>query len=56
MRFALQTRHRRIVILTGDDTTPDEDDDIKAVVDNTGGDFEPAPPVFGFTPPDEDDE
>jgi hypothetical protein len=54
MKFALQTRHRRIVILTGDDI--DAVDEISAVVDNTGGDFEPAPPPFGFAQPDEDDD
>jgi hypothetical protein len=55
MRFTLQTRHRRIVILTGDDTNASED----TVADNTGGDLEVAPttpPVFGFSTEGWDDE
>jgi hypothetical protein len=55
MRLMWQTRHRRVVILTGDDATSD-DDEIGAVVDNTGGDFQPAAPPFGFGQPDEDDD
>jgi hypothetical protein len=55
MRLMLQTRHRRVVILTGDDATS-SDEEIGAVVDNTGGDLQPAPQTFGFGLPDEDDE
>jgi hypothetical protein len=58
MRLMLTTRHRRCIILTGDDATAavdnDDTDEVQAVV-SIGGQFEPAPPPFGFTP-DEDDE
>lgn len=56
MRLLLHTRHRRLLVLTGADVPDEDDGDVQAVVDNSGGCMEVAPPPFGFAMPDEDDE
>jgi hypothetical protein len=50
VRLTLVTRHRTLVILTGDDARTDYDDEEPAA-SATGGQFDPAPlvpPPFGF--------
>lgn len=59
MRLMLTTRHRRCIILTGQDAAAaiddtNDDDEVQAVV-SVGGDFEPAPAPFGFTSGDDDE-
>lgn len=49
----MSTRHRRWLFLSGDDASTVLDDD-ETQVSNSGGQFEIAPPRFGFSgDPDE---
>lgn len=56
MQLALESRFVSFVLRIGDAKKIEDDDDDEILVDLTGGNFEPAPPEFGFQWTEEEDD